>query len=292
MCVFSFDYLFLDKTGRVVRRENLGNREDVDVTILVAKESMGKSIFAHVVPRNRLDMEHYAVDLLLKDLKWIGYQKVSLKSDNERAILRLLEHAVTEARLEITNLEQLIEEHPNTYDSSSNGEVEVAVKSLTGLLRTNKLDVEKRLNKTIPQAHPLFSWLVEYCSWMLNVRNKGSDGITAYRRVRGRDYVKRLLPFGELVLAHLPPKGPERTAGGALDPRAKEGIFLGFGRTSHSYVVCSEGSVKQCRSVCRMPLSQRWDGDKLEKMDISYQAMHSGRGARTDPFTAREAEEP
>ena len=127
--MFSFGDLFLDKTGRVVRRENLGNREDVDVTILVAKESMGKSIIAHFVPQKGVDMEHCAVDLLLKDLKWIGYQKVGLKSDNERAILRLLEHAVTEARLEITNLEQPIEEHPNTYDSSSNGEVEVAVKS-------------------------------------------------------------------------------------------------------------------------------------------------------------------
>ena len=65
MSVFSFDDLFLDKTGRVVRRENLANREDVDVTTLVAKESMGESIFAHVVPQKGVDMEHYAVDLLL-----------------------------------------------------------------------------------------------------------------------------------------------------------------------------------------------------------------------------------
>ena len=51
VCVFSFDYLFLDKTGRVVRRENLGNREDVDVTILVAKESIGKNYSPMLSPR-------------------------------------------------------------------------------------------------------------------------------------------------------------------------------------------------------------------------------------------------
>ena len=292
ICVFSFDYLFLDKAGHVLKRERLGNMEDVDVTILVAKESMGKTVFAHVVPQKGVDMEHYAVDLLLRDLKWVGYQKISLKSDNEKAILKLLEHAVTEARLELKNVEQLLEEHPNVYDSSSNGEVEVAVKSLTGVLRTNKLDLEKRVGMAVPQIHPLFSWLVEYCAWMLTVRNKGEDGITAYKRVRGREYMKRLLPFGELVLAHLPSKGPERVQGGALDPRAKEGIFVGFGKTSHSYMVYSEGVIKPYRSVYRIPLSQRWDGAKLEKMDVTVQAMHTGRGARTVPFAPREADEP
>ena len=151
--------------------------------------------------------------------------------------MRLLEHAVTEARIELKGLDQVLEEHPNTYDSSGNGEIEVAAKSLTGILRTNKLDVEKRVGKTIPQVHPLFSWLVEYCAWMLRVRNRGEDGLTPYQRVRGRDYGKRLLPFGEVVLAHLPRKGPERAAAGALDPRAKEGVFLGYGYVSHSYVV-------------------------------------------------------
>ena len=104
----------------------------------------------------------------------------------------------------------------NPYDLSGNGDVEAAVKSITGIIRTNKLDIEERIGKKIPQSHPLFSWLVEYSAWMLNIRNVGEDGMTAFHRVRGRAYAKRLLPFGELVLAHLPPKGPERTAGGAL----------------------------------------------------------------------------
>ena len=44
---------------------------------------------------------------------------------------------------------------------------------------------------------------------MINVRQKGVDGITAYHRVRGREYAKRLVPFGELVEVHFPLKGPE-----------------------------------------------------------------------------------
>ena len=276
--VFSFDYLFLDKAGRAVKKDNLGNREDVDVTILVAKESTGKSIFAHVVPQKGIDMDHYAVDLLLKDLQWTGYQRISLRSDNEPAILKLLQHAVTEARLTVTDLQQVIDEHPNAYDSAGNGEIEVAVKSVSGILRTNKLDFEKRLGKSIPQEHPVFSWLVEYCAWMLNVRNRGEDGQTAYKRVRGREYTKRLLPFGELVLAHLPIKGPDRLEGGALEARTKEGIFLGYGTKAHSYMVYVDGIVKPFRSVYRVPLSKRWSSDKVEQVDISVQSMHTGRG--------------
>ena len=68
MCVFSFDYLYLDKAGGVMKKNSMLDMEDVSVTILVAKESRGKSIFAHVVPQKGVDMDHYAVELLLQDL--------------------------------------------------------------------------------------------------------------------------------------------------------------------------------------------------------------------------------
>ena len=57
----------------------------------------------------------------------MGYQKFVLRTDKEPAILRLLIHAVAEARINVTDLEQVTEEHPNTYDSSGSGEVETAV---------------------------------------------------------------------------------------------------------------------------------------------------------------------
>ena len=51
VCVFSFDYLFLDAGGQRVSRESLTQaREEVSLTILVAKDSKGKSSFMHVVP--------------------------------------------------------------------------------------------------------------------------------------------------------------------------------------------------------------------------------------------------
>ena len=62
------------------------------MTILVAKDSKGKTLFGHLAPQKCVDQDNYAVDDLLGDSKWLGYQRVSLRSDNEPAILNLFKH--------------------------------------------------------------------------------------------------------------------------------------------------------------------------------------------------------
>ena len=105
---------------------------------------------------------------------------------------------------------QVVGGHPNTYDSSVNSWIEIAVKTVSGLLRTNKVDLETRIGEVIPQAQRLFCWLAGYCAWIHNVRTRGTDGLTAYHGVRFRDFLKRLVPFGELVLVHMHANGSER----------------------------------------------------------------------------------
>ena len=59
--VFSFDYLFLDEKGNVVKRDE-GENTNIIVKILVATESRSKCIFAHVVPQKGVNQEHFAVN--------------------------------------------------------------------------------------------------------------------------------------------------------------------------------------------------------------------------------------
>ncbi len=290
ICVFSFDYLHLDEAGNVIRREDMTAETVVALTILVANDSKGKACFAHVVPQKGIDAEHYAVDVLMKDVAWLGYTHVSLRSDNEPAILKLLQHALTEARYTVHDLEQVLEEHPNTYDSSGNGQIEATVKQLTGILRTNKLDLETRINKKVPLESPVIPWLVEYAAFIVNIRVRGDDGKTAHQRVRKCDFAKRLVPFCELVLVHIPIKSPERRAAGALDARSKYGVVLGYGRQRHSYIVFVEGAVKEYRSIHRIPLSKRWDVERLEEINVTPKDLQAGRGSRAVPFTDREPE--
>ena len=97
MAVFSFDYLFLDEKGEVMKNGVIEDRELV-VKVLVAHDSLCGCVFAHVVPQKGVDAELYAVDILVEDLKWLGYQRVIHKSDNEPAIVKLLRTALTELR--------------------------------------------------------------------------------------------------------------------------------------------------------------------------------------------------
>jgi hypothetical protein len=41
VCIFAFDYLFLDKSGALLQREAISSGVDVDLTISVAKDLMG-----------------------------------------------------------------------------------------------------------------------------------------------------------------------------------------------------------------------------------------------------------
>ena len=69
VCIFAFDYLFLDEAGNLLEREALSNGASADLTILVAKDLKGKAVFGHVVPQKGIDKDHFAVDALIKDLK-------------------------------------------------------------------------------------------------------------------------------------------------------------------------------------------------------------------------------
>ena len=289
VCVFAFDYLFIGKDGLAIRRQDLTElRNEVAVKILIARDTRGKAAFAHVIPRKGVDEDHYSVDVLVKDVQWLGFREIVLKSDNEPAILNLLNHALTEIRID-TKMDQITEEHPTVYDPSGNGDVEAAVKQFQGVLRTNKRDLEKRMGAKVPVEHPLFGWLVEYCAFIINIRIMGKDGITAFARVRRKSFAKRLIPFGELVLVHMPRMSPERQKQGVLEPRAIKGVILGYGRQSHSYAVYVDGEIKYVRSVARLPLSRRWQVDALQDVAVTVQDQHLRRGAKAVPFTDREA---
>ena len=66
----------------------------------------------------------------MDDVKWLGYTKIALKSDNEKPLFDLLTEALRELR--IHGLDQCLEEHPPEYDPQSNGSAETGVELLNG----------------------------------------------------------------------------------------------------------------------------------------------------------------
>ena len=100
------------------------------VKLLVVRDDRSKALFAHVVPKKGMDEKGFSVDSLVEDIKWLGYAKLALKSDNEPAIVKLLSEALRELR--INGLSQVLEEHPPEHDPQSNGSAEVGAKLVKG----------------------------------------------------------------------------------------------------------------------------------------------------------------
>ena len=74
--------------------------------VMVAVESRTGCVFAHVVPQKGVDWNNYCVDVLVEDIKWLGFQRVILKTDNEIAILHLLTATLRELRYGVPDFDQ------------------------------------------------------------------------------------------------------------------------------------------------------------------------------------------
>ena len=135
-------------------------------------------MFAHVVPVKGLGADRYAVEKLRRDIIWLGYRRIIVRTDNEPAIVALL-HGVLQT-LKIDVVDQAMPDHPPAYDSKANGGIENAVRQVQGILRTHLSCLQSRLQCRIPADHPLMAWLVQHAAWTLTIRSRGKDGRTAY----------------------------------------------------------------------------------------------------------------
>ena len=86
----SMDYAFLTKMGLVVKEGEHSWNDPDTLKMLIVKDSLSKSVFAHAVPKKGIDEKRFAVDMVVQDCLWLGYSKILLKSDNAPAIVALL----------------------------------------------------------------------------------------------------------------------------------------------------------------------------------------------------------
>ena len=276
--VIAFDYLFITSDKILTRSELTENEEQkVMLKVLVVKDTKSRAIFAHAVRQKGVDEEGYAVARVVEDVKWLGYTKLILKTDGERAIVRLLREALKRIKTDVAD--QASFEHPPPYDSRSNGSIENAVRLFKGVLRTAKLALEMRAGKRVPEQHAIITWLIEHVAFLITARLRGVDGKTAYQMIRGRPFSKRLVEFGERVLFELPVKGPRHAERGELEARWSKGIVLGFSRFTNEYIVKDGEGIKRSRAIQRLTPEHRCHTEPLEKINVDIFQQHTPDGA-------------
>ena len=249
-----FDYMFLNKDGVFTRDEWILKGDTEGVKVLVAKEAVSQCVFAYTIPVKGVDEERYSVDCLVKSIEWMGWTRIALMSDNEPAIVKLLKESLKSLRVE--GLEQASEEHSPEYDPRANGIAENTVGAIKGVLRTNVIALEERLGHRVPPDHPLMSWLVSYCAYMMTVRIRGTDGQTAFERIRVRPFTTKLPEFGECVRYKFNKRDTMKD--GTLAAIFGKGIFLGVCGTTAQYIIFQGDSMVTARTVVRFPDSQKW----------------------------------
>ena len=192
--------------------------------VLVARDRETRMTVAHVVPLKGAEQE-WVAEQVVRDLLNIGHHgALTLKTDQEPAIIDLMRSVAKLRGASRTALEQF-----PVGDSAGNGVAERAVQSIEKLLRTHKLALEGRLKTKISVKHPIFAWLVEHVADVFNRFAIGTDGKTAVQRLKGKPAEGYTHEFATHVMFRVVGKVDGGLDGGAMVHRTLAGEADGNG---------------------------------------------------------------
>ena len=155
-----------------------------------------------------------------------------MKSDQETAIVDVLR--------EIANLRGsrgTLSEHSPVADSQSNGLIECGIRSVEKMTRVLLLDLSSRVGSPISVHSPVFPWIVQHATDILNKCHVGSDGKSALERLKKRPHRGALLPFGASVMFRVAGKVP----GGLMTEIWHLGTWLGKRFHTEEHIVARKG---------------------------------------------------
>ena len=142
-------------------------------------------------------------------------------------------------------------EHSPVADSQSNGVIERGIRSFEEMTRVILFDLSSRMVSLVSVHSPVFPWIVEHATDLLNQCHVASDGKSPYERLKKRPHRGELLPFGAAVMFRVAGKVP----GGLMTERWHLGTWLGKRFHTEEHIVAREGDgpVIRSRAVKLMP---------------------------------------
>ena len=241
--------------------ERAGDDEEVDAkrTILVMKvEGCGAVMARCVKGKGRADP--FAVKWLLDQLRRLGLGRVVLQADGEPAQRSYVKDVIEEAAR--TSSLGIAAAHTPPHDHQSNGGVEKAVRDVKDLVRSLRSSLMSRVGPVALES-PVFEWLTLWAAELLTAARVGHDGMTAFRRLRGRSWEPSLAVFGEQVLA----RRPRALEQGDMEPRWDQVTYLGsrWGTAEH-WVADEAGTARLVRAIRRKPMQERWSAERLARI--------------------------
>ena len=148
-----------------------------EMKLLVGREDKSKHVFCHLCKCKGLG-DDLIVGQFMRSISDAGHTKIVLKTDGEPAIVQVQDEIIRQRS------QPTIPENPPAYDPQSNGGAERAVQEVKGQLRVIKLGLEASVGEEITGTMAILKWMIPHASDTINRFLVGSDGRTAYYRVR------------------------------------------------------------------------------------------------------------
>ncbi|CAK0894978.1 unnamed protein product, partial [Prorocentrum cordatum] len=235
----------------------MGRRAEERAPIICARETGQGSYAATTVPTK--GAAPYAIAYMVGWLKGLGYKKIIFRSDNEHALLKLLDK-VSENLMGVECVPRTSPEG----DSQANGRAEAAVREIKNQCRVLRSELREKYGKPIPEKCSLFTWLPRFAANCVNRYRLGKDGRSAEHRRSGRRWKRPAVNFGEKVMYR--PAGAVKSQA-SLEDRMKMGIYVGHHERSGASMFITEGDrydmdyLMKCKG-CPWAPSERGTADK------------------------------
>ena len=241
--------------------------QEKGMPIIVIKDSESKMKLARVVPKKGVDP--YAVDRIKKDIDQLGYKTIIFKSDQENSI-KALKQAIKDA----SNVEIRMEESP-VGEHQANGSIENAIRDIKSQFRTLKDALDTRYQNKYSGEHPSITWMFKHAADIINRTRIGIDGKTAFRRLRGNNFVQKVAEFGENVwYLRQNSLGKDK-----FNSRWSEGIYLGAINESSETIIGTDQGVVKSRDFRRKSIyADRWNKDRFDSIKGTPWEPSPGRG--------------
>ena len=238
---YSFDYCFP------------GDEFGYKLTVLAGRERVTGMSFASTVPTKGASGK-FASDKAVEFMEELGdhTNKVIIKTDQEPSIQYFIKDLINSR----PEGQTVIEESP-VKSSGSNGIIERSVQGVEGHLRALLIAFEGRIGREINTLEPIVTFMPEYAAYLLNRREIGKDGKTAYERCKGKKATVLGIEFGEKLLYKVRPKEKMEK----INARWEYGIFVGVRRRSGELWISMKDKIIAVRSVRRIPKEERWGED-------------------------------
>ena len=141
--------------------------------------------------------------------------------------------------------------------------MENAVQRVQGQYRSMKSNLETEYGMKVAGEHPALVWLVRHAAMTMTRFSMGADGMTPYKRTKGKNFTKELMKFGECVW-YLKPKSKGKAK---AEYRWAEGIWLGVRDESGEHIIGTKQGVLKVRAVRgRGSHAERWNKEEFNEM--------------------------